>query len=46
MKGHAYGILDIINLKTSDGEQKIVSIWNPHGWGEWTGAWSDDSEEV
>ena len=46
MKGHAYGILDIINLQTPDGVQKILSIWNPHGKGEWRGSWSDESEEV
>lgn len=46
MKGHAYGILDIINLQTPDGVQKIFSIRNPHGKGEWKGSWSDDSEEI
>lgn len=39
-QSHAYSILKLIEV---DG-LKLMCIRNPHGQGEWTGDWADDSE--
>ena len=38
---HAYTILDVQEVEG----HKLLKIRNPHGHGEWTGAWSDASAE-
>lgn len=40
VQGHAFSILKLVE---ADGV-KLICIRNPHGMGEWTGDWSDDSE--
>lgn len=43
--GHAYSILDAFEV----GDNRLIKIRNPWGSGnpkEWTGAWSDNSEEL
>lgn len=40
MQGHAYCIF---KLETVDGTN-LIQLRNPHGGGEWTGDWSDNSE--
>ena len=43
---HAYGIRDIISLEEFGGEKvNLIFLRNPWGKGEWTGAWSEESEE-
>jgi hypothetical protein len=47
--GHAYGILKAFEIddKNNPGEKiRIVRVRNPWGYGEWTGAWNDESDEV
>lgn len=55
MSGHAYGIIDLIELKEYgvinpktglDRVHKLMRIRNPWGFGEWNGKWSDNSEEI
>jgi calpain, invertebrate len=46
---HAYGILKAFEIddKKNSGEKiRLVRVRNPWGYGEWTGAWCDESEEV
>ena len=53
MKGHAYSITAIKDAKLGSGlaaffkceKVKLVRLRNPWGQKEWTGAWSDGSEE-
>ncbi|GMI54341.1 hypothetical protein TeGR_g8450 [Tetraparma gracilis] len=42
---HAYGFLDVNEIETRDGPVRLCRVRNPWGFGEWTGAWGDDSEE-
>jgi hypothetical protein len=42
---HAYGFLDLNEIETRDGPVRLCRVRNPWGFGEWTGAWGDDSEE-
>ncbi|KNC55623.1 muscle-specific calpain [Thecamonas trahens ATCC 50062] len=39
---HAYGIVKAVQLKNKT-KTRLLQIRNPHGSGEWSGAWSDDS---
>ena len=41
--GHAYTLLEAIEVNTSDGKEKLVHLRNPWGNGEWSGDWSDSS---
>ena len=44
--GHAYSLLKIEMVKTNDGKiVQLLQIRNPHGQGEWSGDWSDQSNE-
>jgi hypothetical protein len=44
--GHAYSFLSCAEIKTQTGSVvKLVRLRNPWGFGEWTGAWSDNSPE-
>ncbi|KAE9255796.1 hypothetical protein PF004_g440 [Phytophthora fragariae] len=43
---HAYALVDVAEIKTAKGESvRLVKLRNPWGMGEWTGPWSDSSEE-
>ena len=43
---HAYSIVAVRQVPVTFGErERLVRIRNPHGSGEWTGAWSDRSAE-
>lgn len=44
---HAYSILEVREARARSGGPavRLVRIRNPHGVGEWTGAWSDKSAE-
>jgi len=50
LAGHAYSVQSVFTIKDAEGvEQKLVCVRNP--WGtknpkEWTGRWSDDSDEM
>ena len=49
--GHAYGIIDVMELDdpAKEGPRKshrLLRIRNPWGMREWTGKWSDKSEEI
>ncbi|KAF0716505.1 Aste57867_2814 [Aphanomyces stellatus] len=43
---HAYGLIDVgeINIDNNK-KQRLVKVRNPWGMGEWTGPWSDQTEE-
>ena len=43
--GHAYTVLEVKEVMTSNGKQKLVHLRNPWGNGEWSGAWSDGSKK-
>lgn len=43
--GHAYSVLNIIDIDTYDGPVTLVRVRNPWGHHEWNGDWSDDSEK-
>ena len=42
---HAYSLLAIEDIETSNGKVTLMRIRNPHGQNEWKGAWSDKSAE-
>ena len=42
VSGHAYSVIGVVRLSTGT---KLVQVRNPWGSGEWTGAWSDNSEK-
>ncbi|TYZ60474.1 hypothetical protein PybrP1_005788 [[Pythium] brassicae (nom. inval.)] len=43
---HAYALVDVAKIKTAKGELvDLVKLRNPWGMGEWTGPWSDSSDE-
>ncbi|ETP04341.1 hypothetical protein F441_18861 [Phytophthora nicotianae CJ01A1] len=43
---HAYALVDAADIKTAKGEYvRLVKLRNPWGMGEWTGPWSDSSDE-
>lgn len=55
LSGHAYSIIDAFvieaNLVNEDGDKymeevRLVRLRNPWGKKEWSGAWSDGSEEI
>ena len=43
--GHAYTVLGVKEVNTSEGKQKLINLRNPWGNGEWSGAWSDGSKK-
>lgn len=42
---HAYALLDVGTIQTDEGKVRLVRLRNPWGFGEWSGPWSDNSEE-
>jgi calpain, invertebrate len=48
LTGHAYGLLDVIDLhcEKEDKIKKLLRVRNPWGKCEWNGPWSDYSEEI
>ena len=51
MSGHAYGLNDVFELDAPDHEKdhkchRLLRVRNPWGRCEWTGKWSDDSDEI
>jgi len=40
---HSYGILDVREVDTQQGLEKLIKLRNPWGDFEWTGDWSDQS---
>ena len=45
VKGHAYSLLYLEDIETSNGNVTLMRIRNPWGHHEWNGAWSDSSAE-
>ena len=45
VKAHAYSMLSIEDIETSNGVISLVRIRNPYGKVEWNGPWSDASSE-
>ena len=45
VKAHAYSMLNIEDVETSNGTVSLVRIRNPYGKVEWNGPWSDKSPE-
>lgn len=45
ISGHCYSVLDIREVKSNDGKERLIQIRNPWGHKEWTGDWSDDSNK-
>lgn len=46
MAGHAYTLLSATRVTDAEGqEHRLVKLRNPWGSGEWSGKWSDKSEE-
>ena len=46
---HAYGLNDIMEFddpKNKGEKLRLLRLRNPWGNSEWTGAWSDDSQEM
>ena len=51
MSGHAYSLNDCFELDDPEREEerkshRLMRVRNPWGRGEWTGKWSDDSDEM
>lgn len=40
---HSYGILDVREINTYEGQERLIKLRNPWGNFEWTGDWSDQS---
>ncbi|XP_007895022.1 calpain 2, (m/II) large subunit, like [Callorhinchus milii] len=45
VKGHAYSITGAESVTYNDEQEKLIRIRNPWGQVEWTGPWSDGSDE-
>ena len=45
ISGHCYSVLDIREVKSNEGKERLIQIRNPWGHKEWTGDWSDDSNK-
>eukprot|EP00741_Cyanophora_paradoxa_P011297 tig00020554_g10912.t1 len=45
LKGHAYGILEVREVKRGSDPVRLLRIRNPWGCREWLGPWSDGSKE-
>ena len=46
MTGHAYGIIDVFEIKSDIKVHRLLRIRNPWGNMEWKGKWSDKSLEM
>jgi len=42
--GHAYSVIQAVNVREGDNKFRLMEIRNPWGKGEWKGAWSDNSD--
>ena len=42
---HAYSILGLLKVETSEGKETLIRLRNPWGELEWNGKWSDQSDE-
>ncbi|KFW87666.1 Calpain-13, partial [Phalacrocorax carbo] len=45
VQGHAYTVTGTVKLRYKNGWKHIIRIWNPWGYREWKGPWSDDSPQ-
>ncbi|XP_074945986.1 calpain-13 [Phalacrocorax aristotelis] len=45
VRGHAYTVTGTVKLRYKNGWKHIIRIWNPWGYREWKGPWSDDSPQ-
>ena len=45
IKSHAYTIIQLVEVTTKLGKQKLINLRNPWGHREWIGDWSDSSEK-
>ena len=43
ISGHAYSLISIHEFKHQGKDVRLLKLRNPWGTGEWTGAWSDNS---
>jgi len=46
MTGHAYGVLDVFEIKTQNKTHRLLRVRNPWGEMEWKGKWGDTSDEI
>lgn len=48
MTGHAYGLVDVFELKDDEINKvhRMLRVRNPWGKMEWKGKWSDNSDEI
>ncbi|XP_061206521.1 calpain-13-like isoform X6 [Neopsephotus bourkii] len=45
VQGHAYTVTGAEKIRYKNSWIHIIRIWNPWGYGEWKGAWSDSSPQ-
>lgn len=46
MTGHAYGIIDLLEITSDQKKHRLLIVRNPWGETEWNGKWSDHSPEL
>ncbi|XP_073527983.1 calpain-8-like isoform X2 [Phyllobates terribilis] len=45
VRGHIYSITREEEVTSGENKVQLIRVWNPWGYSEWTGAWSDNSDE-
>ncbi|CAJ0956949.1 unnamed protein product [Ranitomeya imitator] len=45
VRGHIYSITRVEEVTSGENKVQLIRVWNPWGYSEWTGAWSDNSDE-